>query len=58
MTRTRYSPGETAQVSGQYAIVSAAGRRTSVERTIVVGEPFPPTRNKGEKYVLVDKTKH
>lgn len=42
MNRT-FRPGETAPVSGQYALVDQYGRRTGAERTVVAGEPFPPT---------------
>lgn len=59
MSKSRiYKPGETAPVSGQYEIVDSTGTGTGVERTVVKGEPFPPTPNEGEGYVLVDKTKH
>jgi len=52
-----YHPGQAAPVSGQYEIVDPNGRRTGVERTIVRGEPFPPTPRGGQGYVLVDPTK-
>jgi len=51
-------PGETAQASGQYEIVGPRGGRTGEERTVVKNEPLPPTPESGQKYVLVDKTKH
>ncbi len=53
-----YKPGEKAVTSGQYAIIGQRGGKTGVERTVVKGEPFPPTRRSGEKFILVDKTKH
>lgn len=54
----RLNPGSKAPHSGQYEIVGPRGGRTGVERTSTKGEPLPPPRQHGEKYVLVDKTKH
>ncbi|WP_205576876.1 hypothetical protein [Photobacterium salinisoli] len=51
-------PGEIADKSGQYEIVGPRGGKTGQERTIVKGEPLPPTPEKGQKYELVDPTKH
>ena len=53
-----FKPGEKANYSGQYEIVGPRGRRTGIERTVVKGEPLPPTRQRGQSYILVDKTKH
>ncbi len=53
-----YSPGEKAKQSGQYEIVGPRGGRTGVERTIVKGEPLPPTQKPGQKYIVVDPTKN
>ena len=50
--------GETCDTSGQYEIVGARGGRTSEERTVTRGEPFPPTPQAGQGFVLVDKTRH
>lgn len=52
-----YSPGEKAQQSGQYEIVGPRGGRTGIERTVVKGEPLPPTQRPGQKYIVVDPTK-
>lgn len=49
----QYRPGEKAPVSGQYKMGG-----TRVERTVVKGEPLPPTNKSGQKYTLADKTKH
>jgi len=50
-------PGETCSASGQYAIVRrTTGRPIGVERTVVRGEPFPPTPSAGLGFVLVDRT--
>jgi len=51
--KKRYSPGEKAPASGQYK-----NTFTGTEVTTVKGEPLPPTPKSGQKYVLVDKTKH
>lgn len=53
-----YRPGEEAERSGQYEIVGPRGGRTGVERTVVKGEPFPPTPEAGQQYILVDPTKN
>ena len=53
-----YKPGQKAPVSGQYEIVGPRGGRTGKERTVVKGEPIPPTPKSGQKLRLVDKTKH
>lgn len=52
-----YKPGHTAPKSGQYGIVGPRGGETGKERTVVKGEPFPPTPAPGQTYVLVDPTK-
>jgi hypothetical protein len=52
------SPGEIADKSGQYEIVGPRGGETGKERTVTKGEPFPPTPESGQKYILVDPTKH
>ena len=51
-------PGDTAPRSGQYEIVGPRGGHTGVERTVVKGEPLPPTRASGERFVLTDPTKN
>jgi hypothetical protein len=51
-------PGQKAPSSGQYERLGPRGGRTGDERTVTKGEPLPPTRNPGERYILVDKTKH
>jgi len=48
-----FKPGETAEVSGQYKNI-----KTRKEVTVTKGEPFPPTPNKRQRYMLVDRTKH
>lgn len=51
-------PGEKAEKSGQYEIIGSRGGRTGEERTVVKGEPLPPTPKKGQTYELVDPTKN
>lgn len=46
-------PGKRAEKSGQYGVIG-----TSREVTVTKGEPLPPTQKKGERYRLVDATKH
>lgn len=54
-----YKSGERVPVSGQIKIVGPRGGKTDAgERTVVKGEPFPPTPLHGQKYVIVDTTKH
>lgn len=50
-------PGTTAPRSGQYQIIGPRGG-TGPERTVVRGEPMPPTPKPGSTYKLVDPTKH
>ena len=55
--KPRLKPGEHAPRSGQYEIVGPRGGRTGIERTVVGGEPLPPTLQSGQRYILVDPTK-
>jgi hypothetical protein len=53
-----FKPGERVPQSGQAKIVGPRGGKTSEsERTIVEGEPFPPTPRKGQQYRIVDPSK-
>jgi YjzC-like protein len=54
----KYRPGQKAPRSGQYEIIGPRGGRTGKERTIVRGEPMPPTPKKRQGYKIVDPTKH
>jgi hypothetical protein len=58
MTKDKYKPGQKAPDSGQYEIIGPKGGRTGNERTVTKGEPLPPTPDKGQTYIMVDKTKH
>ena len=58
MSDQRYKPGQKAERSGQYGITGPRGGDTGEERTIVRGEPFPPTPKPGQQYRLKDPTKH
>jgi hypothetical protein len=51
-------PGQSAPKSGQYEILGPRGGRTGQERTVVKGEPMPPTRSSGQQYELVDRSKN
>lgn len=51
-------PGETAPASGQYEIIGPRGGHTGDERTVVRGEPLPPTPAPGQSYRIVDRTKN
>lgn len=54
----RLKPGERAPRSGQYEIVGPRGGRTGEERTVTRQEPLPPTPKAGQRYEIVDPTKH
>ena len=58
MAKNTYKPGEKAPASGQYEIQGPRGGGTDQERTVVKGEPLPPTPESGQVYVLVDPTKN
>lgn len=51
-------PGEIASQSGQYEITGPRGGCTGQERTVVKGKTLPPTPETGQRYKLVDPTKH
>jgi hypothetical protein len=53
-----YKPGESAPRSGQYGIQGPRVGDIGKERTVTKNEPFPPTPQKGQKYVFNDPTKH
>jgi hypothetical protein len=54
----KLKPGSSAPRSGQYEQVGPRGGHTGSERTVVRGEPLPPTPRPGMSYVLVDPTKN
>jgi hypothetical protein len=54
----RFKPGQPAPTSGQYERVGPRGGRTGNEVTATAGEPLPPTPEPGQRYILVDKTRH
>jgi hypothetical protein len=56
MTKT-FRPGQSADYSGIYEIVGVRGGDTGEQRTVVKGEPLPPTPKAGQTYELVYKTK-
>ena len=57
MAEKGLKPGQKAPESGQYVIIDIDGRKTGIERTVVRGEPLPPTPRKGQTFILIDKTK-
>lgn len=58
MAQKTHKPGEKAPASGQYGIVGPKGGKTKTERTVTRDEPFPPTPEPGQKYIIVDRTKN
>ena len=58
MAKKTFKPGEEVPRSGQYDILGPRGANTGEERTLVKGEPFPPTPKPKMGYVLDDPTKH
>ena len=54
----QHRPGQKAPASGQYEIIGSRGGRTGQERTVVKGEPLPPTPVKGQSYRMADPTKN
>lgn len=56
--REHFKPGQPAPHSGQYELVGPAGEQTGEERTVVRGEPLPPTPLPGMQYVLSDPSKN
>lgn len=53
----KFKLGQPAPKSGQYGIIGPHRGKTGVERTVVKNEPFPPTPQKGQRYILNDPTK-
>lgn len=51
-------PGQPAPESGQYGVFGPRGGSREREITAVKDKPLPPTREPGEVYMLIDKTKH
>jgi len=52
--KSSHRPGNLAPHSGIYRIIGPRGGATNEsERTVVRGEPFPPTPRPGQRYVLV-----
>ena len=58
MTNKPLKPGTPAPASAQYEIVGPRGGRTGVERTVVRGEPLPPTKTSGQTYRIADRTRN
>ena len=43
-------PGQAVKISGQYEIIGPRGGETGKERTLVKGEPAPPTPKSNETF--------
>jgi hypothetical protein len=54
----KLNPGTKAPASGQYEIVGPKGGGTGKERTVVKGEPLPPTPKPKQAYKIADRTKN
>jgi hypothetical protein len=50
-------PGSRAPKSGVYQLVGPRGRSIGTQRTIVHGEPLPPTPEEGQRWRLFDSNK-
>ncbi len=53
-----HKPGEIADTSGQYEVVTSTGIPTGKEVTVTKKEPFPPTPKPKQGFILTDITKH
>ncbi len=53
----KFKPGQEAPCSGQYEMLGPRGGHTGIERTVVKGEPLPPTLSAGQVYRVADKTR-
>lgn len=58
MVAKKLSPGTKASASRRYEIVGTRGGRTGVERTVVKGEPLPPSPHRNEGYRIADRTRN
>lgn len=59
MTKKLLSPGQKSPVSAQIKQVGPRGGQVSTtESTTVKNKPLPPVNKPGNKWVVVDKTKH
>ncbi len=58
MSRQPMKPGTPAPCSGQFGIIGPRGGDIGKERTVVKGEPLPPTPRSGQSYVIADRTKN
>jgi len=56
--RRIYRPGMISPASCQAEIIGPRGGRTGKERTVVLGEPFPPTTKPGQGYIITDRTRN
>lgn len=55
MRRKKVKYGEICPISGHWEIVGPVGARTGDERAVTEGEPFSPTPEPSEKFILADE---
>jgi hypothetical protein len=55
-TPSVYVPGQVVLISGIYAELDRSGLRTLRNATCTKGEVFPPTRDNGYGWVLLQRT--
>lgn len=48
-----YKPGQVSPVGGLYLVIDRHGRLTGSKRLVMAGDRFPPTRVRGQRYVLL-----
>lgn len=58
MNSKQLKPGAKAPVSAQYEILGPRGGHTGKERTVVRGEPLPPTPGPKQSYKIADRSRN
>jgi len=58
MMEKNLKPGQSAPISGQYALIGPRGGDTGQEITAIKGKPLPPTPKAGQSFIPVDPTKN
>jgi hypothetical protein len=57
MPKQHYKPGAPVPKSGQAVIVDVNGKPIGIERTVVEGKIFPPTKAKGQTWEMAEGAK-